>query len=69
VTAADLRDVDDLCRLAVVARRLGCHIHVPEIDRGLWELIELAGVVDVVRACPATASGRDRRAVPETYDA
>jgi hypothetical protein len=42
---------------------------VPEIDRGLWELIELAGVVDVVRACPATASGRDRRAVPETYDA
>jgi hypothetical protein len=66
---ADLRDVDDLCRLAVVARRLGCHVHLPEAERGLWALIELAGVVDVVRSCPAVGAGRDDVDCSETYDA
>ena len=66
---ADLRDVDDLCRLAVMARRLGCHIHLPETERGLWALIELAGVVDVVRSCPVNGAGRDDGDCSETYDA
>lgn len=59
MTRSDLATVDDLCRLAVEARRLGCHIHLHEPDRDLWELLDLAGVADVVRACPVTRGPSD----------
>lgn len=65
----DLRSVDELCRLAVVARRLGCHIHLPVRDRDLGELLELAGVDDVVRTCPAAVPDPDQRRRKGIYDA
>lgn len=53
MTSADLRAVDDLCRLAVAARRWGCRIHLSCVDTDLRELLELAGVDDVLGVCPA----------------
>lgn len=65
----DLRSVEELCRLAVDARRLGCHIHLPAPDRDLDELLELAGVDDVVRSCPAAVPDPDQRGRGGIYDA
>jgi hypothetical protein len=47
VPAADgveLAAVDDLCRLALVARRLGCRVMLLDVDPGLRDLLVLAGV-------------------------
>jgi hypothetical protein len=52
-TSPDLREVDELCRLATVARRLGCLVHVVGADDELRELLELSGVADVLLTCPA----------------
>ncbi len=54
MTSPDLRAVDDLCRLAVAARRLDCTIHLDGADDDLRALLDLAGVDDVLRECPAT---------------
>jgi hypothetical protein len=54
VSATDLASVDELCRLAMSARRLGCHIHLVDGDSELQSLLVLAGVDDVVRRCPAS---------------
>ncbi len=52
MTAPDMVDVDELCRLAATARRLGCRAHLVGADRDLFELLELAGVADVLVGCP-----------------
>lgn len=44
----DLGAVDDLCRLVVVARRLGCTVTLTGASDELRELLELAGVSGVV---------------------
>lgn len=56
MAAADLDAVDELCRLAVAARRLGCRIHLTHADSDLRALIGLAGVDDVLGWCPAQSS-------------
>lgn len=53
----DLDAIDELCRLAVVARRLGCRIHLADADPDLRALIDLAGVDDVLGWCPTSSSG------------
>jgi hypothetical protein len=53
VTAPDLVAVDELCRLAAAARRLGCRAHLVGADADLYALFELAGVADVLLRCPA----------------
>lgn len=53
MTIGDLQAVDELCRLAVAARRFGCRVHLAGAEPRLLELIELAGVDDVLGRCPA----------------
>ncbi len=53
MSTTDLQAVDELCRLAVAARRLGCLIHLVDADPELRALIDLAGVDDVLGSCPA----------------
>jgi glycerophosphoryl diester phosphodiesterase len=48
VTEPDLRAVDELCRLVLAARRLGCRVHVTSLDAELCRLLVLAGVDAVV---------------------
>ena len=57
MATVDLDAVDELCRLAVAARRLGCRIHLADADPDLRALIELAGVDDVLGWCPTPLSG------------
>lgn len=40
----DVATVDELCRLALAARRLGCRVQLVDVDPGLRELLVLAGV-------------------------
>jgi hypothetical protein len=42
--AVDLDAVDELCRLALSAGRLGCRVRLFDVDPGLRDLIVLAGV-------------------------
>jgi hypothetical protein len=58
VSTPDLRAVDDLCRLAAAARRLGCSAHLVGADADLRALLELAGVADVLGECPAASPDR-----------
>ena len=53
----DLHAVDELCRLALVARRLGCRVRLLDASVELTELVRLAGVSDVLLAEPTTPSG------------
>lgn len=55
VSTPDLCAVDELCRLAATARRLGCCAHLVGADDELWSLLDLAGVADVLCSCPADA--------------
>ena len=57
MTVVDLRTVDELCRLAVVARGLGCRVHLVATDPELRSLLDLAGLDDVLGECPATDAG------------
>jgi hypothetical protein len=50
VNEADLRSVDELCRLVLAARRLGCRVHLSGVDPELRGLLALAGVDAVVTA-------------------
>jgi hypothetical protein len=59
VSSPDLRSVDELCRLGQTLRKLGCGIHLVDIDPELKELLELAGVADVLGECPAAAPSPD----------
>ncbi len=62
MSAFGLEAVDDLCRLVIAARRLGCELHLVDVDNDLRALLELAGVGDVVGRCPAD----ERRAAAAT---
>jgi hypothetical protein len=55
MSTLDLRAVDDLCRLAAAARRLGCRAHLVDADADLRALLDLAGVADVLCQCPAAS--------------
>jgi anti-anti-sigma regulatory factor len=48
----DLRTVDALARLQLVARRHGCRIVVVQPDPVLVELIELAGLGEILEIEP-----------------
>ena len=63
MTVGDLRTVDELCRLAVVARVLGCRVHLVGTDPELRSLLDLTGLDDVLAECPA------RPFAQEIYDA
>lgn len=52
MTDPDLRAVDELCRLALAARRVGCRIHLDGAGPELRALLDLAGVGDVLVDCP-----------------
>jgi ABC-type transporter Mla MlaB component len=45
---ADAVAMDAIGRLALAARRHGCSIRLHGADEALWELLELAGLRDVV---------------------
>jgi hypothetical protein len=45
----DLSVLDELARLQVAARRLGCSIRLRDASGQLWGLIDLVGLSDVVR--------------------
>jgi STAS domain len=51
LTDADLATVDALARLQLAARRLGTRLELRDAPRELRELLDLAGLADVVR-CP-----------------
>ncbi len=40
--------VGELCRLVLVARRTGCRVAIESVPRELKELVDLAGVGDVL---------------------
>ena len=44
----DLGAVDDLCRLVLVAQRLGCTVRLAGVSDELRDLLDLAGVSDVL---------------------
>ncbi|MEO6989192.1 MAG: hypothetical protein ABI239_11155 [Aquihabitans sp.] len=51
MAAEDSRSVEavgELCRLALVASRLGCRVQLLDVDAGLHDLIVLAGVGDLL---------------------
>jgi hypothetical protein len=50
--APDLATVDALARVQLVARRHGCRIRLMEPDPALVELIELAGLREVLGLDP-----------------
>lgn len=60
MTGVDLRAVDELCRLVVAARRLGCRVHVEVTDPELRDLLDLAGVSSAL-ADPETYHAPDDR--------
>lgn len=60
MTTPDLLAVDELCRLAAVARRLGCRAHLVGADAELHALLDLAGVAEIVLACPCDRPQPDR---------
>ena len=49
LTNVDLATVDDLARLQLIARRLGITLELQDPPRELRELLDLAGLRDVVR--------------------
>ncbi len=59
--ASELGALDELCRLALAARRSGCRIHLDGADGALRALRDLAGLGDVLPDCPnSVARRRDR---------
>ncbi len=50
MSAGDLTAVEELCRLQLAARRLGCRILVHDASESLRDLIMLVGLADVLLA-------------------
>ncbi|MGH9152158.1 MAG: hypothetical protein ACRD03_07145 [Acidimicrobiales bacterium] len=44
----DLEAVDELCRLAVAAGRLGCRVLLVDVDPALHDLLLIAGVDELL---------------------
>jgi glycerophosphoryl diester phosphodiesterase len=59
VTVPDLQAVDELCRLVVAARRLGCDVHLTGVDPDLRSLLDVAGVAGLMCDCPAGRRARN----------
>jgi hypothetical protein len=55
VRRPDLAFVDDLARLQLAARRLGCSICVRDASPELIDLLELVGLLDVLGCGPRNA--------------
>ena len=53
----DVDAVGELCRLAVVAGRLGCRVLLVDVEPALRELLALAGVDDLL--LPGSANPAD----------
>ena len=49
----DLEAVDELCRMAVAARRLGCRVVLVDVEPALREVLEISGVDDLLTEAPA----------------
>lgn len=47
-SAPDLEAVEELCRLALAAGRLGCRVLLVDVDPALQDLLVLAGVDEVL---------------------
>ena len=43
-TGRDMAAVDELCRLALAANRLGCRVQLVDVEPCLSDLLELAGM-------------------------
>lgn len=50
----DLEAIDELCRLVLVARRLGCDVQFGNVDPDLRAAIDLAGVGDLIVDAPSS---------------
>ena len=48
ITTPDCETVDALCRLQLAVRRLGCELQLVHVSPRLRELIELAGLGEVL---------------------
>jgi hypothetical protein len=53
----DVEAVDELCRLALAAHRLGCRVQLHDVDPGLRELLRLAGVNHLLLDAGAAPDG------------
>ena len=62
---AELGIVDALARLQLAARRSGYEIAVTDAPSDLIELIELAGLCDVLGVGPERVGSGERRSVAE----
>jgi anti-anti-sigma regulatory factor len=69
MTVPDLAAVDELCRLVVVARRLGCDVHLTGVDPDLRSLLDVAGVADLMCECPARNPVRNPARKPAEFGA
>jgi ABC-type transporter Mla MlaB component len=49
---ADLGLIDELARLQLTARRLGCSIRLEQVDPQLRDLLVLSGLAEIVGADP-----------------
>jgi hypothetical protein len=56
----DLDAVDELCRMALAAVRLGCRVTLVDVDAGLRELLVLAGVDGVLLDDQPADEGADQ---------
>ncbi len=48
----DIEAIDELCRLAVHTGRLGCRVRLVDVSPALRDLLELAGVDDLLLGDP-----------------
>lgn len=63
MTTIDLEAVDELCRLARAAQRLGCTVRLHGASPELFALLDLAGVGDILfeQRCTIDPNGADPR--------
>lgn len=52
----DAEAVDELCRLALAAGRLGCRVRLVDVDPALHDLLVLAGVDELLLGVSADRS-------------
>lgn len=52
----DVEAVDELCRLALAAGRLGCRVRLVDVDPALHDLLVLAGVDELLLGVSADRS-------------
>ncbi len=55
----DVEAVDELCRLALAASRLGCRVLLVDVEPALHDLLVLAGVDELL-----LGAGRDPSGLP-----